>query len=32
MLDPPEIREKVLATAGRIVERYRDSVPLETGR
>jgi predicted DNA-binding transcriptional regulator YafY len=32
VLDPAEIREKVLATAGRIVERYRDSVPLETGR
>ena len=32
VLQPVEIREKVLATAGRIVERYRDSVPLETGR
>ena len=32
VLHPAEIREQVLATAGRIVERYRDSVPLETGR
>lgn len=32
VLHPPEIRERVLATASRIVERYRDSVPLETGR
>ena len=32
VLHPPEIRERVLATASRIVERYRDRVPLETGR
>ena len=32
VLHPPEIRDRVLATASRIVERYRDSVPLETGR
>jgi len=32
VLDPPEIREGVRATANRIVERYRDAVPLETGR
>lgn len=32
VLGPPEIRDRVLATASRIVERYRDTVPLETGR
>ena len=32
VLGPPEIRDRVLATAIRIVERYRDTVPLDTGR
>lgn len=32
VLHPAEIRERVMATANRIVERYRDSVRLETGR
>ena len=32
VLEPPELRDQVIATAGRILDRYRDSVPLETGR
>jgi predicted DNA-binding transcriptional regulator YafY len=32
VLDPPELRHRVAATAGRIVERYRDSVPVGTER
>jgi predicted DNA-binding transcriptional regulator YafY len=29
VLGPPELRERVAAMAGRILERYRDTVPLE---
>jgi predicted DNA-binding transcriptional regulator YafY len=32
VLHPAEMRDGVAATARRIVERYRDSVPVETGR
>lgn len=32
VLHPPELRDEVAATAGRILERYRDSVALETDR
>ncbi len=31
VLGPPDIRDRVLATASRIVERYRDSVPVDAG-
>jgi predicted DNA-binding transcriptional regulator YafY len=32
VLHPAETRERVIAIASRVVERYRDSVPLEAGR
>ena len=32
VLEPADIRDQVIATAGRVVERYRDSAPLEAGR
>ena len=31
-LGPPEIRDRVIAMANRIMERYRGSVPLDAGR
>jgi predicted DNA-binding transcriptional regulator YafY len=32
VLQPAELRDQVVAIASRIVERYRDSVPVEAGR
>ncbi len=32
VLHPPEVRDRVSATAGRIAERYREEVPLDAGR
>jgi predicted DNA-binding transcriptional regulator YafY len=32
VLEPADVRERVIAIAGRVVARYRDSAPLEAGR
>jgi predicted DNA-binding transcriptional regulator YafY len=32
VLEPADVRERVIAIAGRVVARYRDSEPVETGR
>jgi predicted DNA-binding transcriptional regulator YafY len=32
VLEPPDVRERVIATAGRVVARYRESAPVEAGR
>ncbi len=32
VLEPADVRERVIAIAGRVVERYRDSAPVEAGR
>ena len=32
VLGPADVRERVIATAGRVVERYRDSTPVDAGR
>jgi predicted DNA-binding transcriptional regulator YafY len=32
VLEPADVRDRVIAIAGRVVERYRDSTPVEAGR
>jgi predicted DNA-binding transcriptional regulator YafY len=32
VLEPADVRERVIAIAGRVVARYRESAPVETGR
>jgi len=32
VLEPADVRDRVIATAGRVVERYRDRAPVEAGR
>ena len=32
VLEPADVRERVIAIAGRVVARYRDSAPVEAGR
>ena len=32
VLEPADVRDRVIATAGRVVARYRDSAPVEAGR
>ena len=32
VLEPADVRDRVVALAGRVLERYRDSAPLEAGR
>jgi predicted DNA-binding transcriptional regulator YafY len=32
VLEPADVRERVIATAGRVVARYRDSTPVDAGR
>jgi predicted DNA-binding transcriptional regulator YafY len=32
VLEPADVRERVIATAGRVVARYRESAPVEAGR
>lgn len=32
VLEPADVRERVIALAGRVLERYRDSAPVDAGR
>ena len=32
VLGPADVRERVISTAARVVERYRDSAPVDAGR